>query len=218
MTLRRHLTTAMPLALLLGACSPTSAPPPAPPSPPGPVAGADVPTDGATAAPQARAQAAAKAFSGGLRKQLQGRMAEGGPLAAVDFCKVEAPKIAAAMEAEHGVRLGRVPVTGKMRNPANAPNAWQAGVLAEFERRAAAGEPADTLAVMQDEGLPEGVALRMARGIKVEPGCLACHGKTVAEPVKAAIARHYPDDAATGFDVDDLRGLLWVEVPAKPAS
>ena len=145
-------------------------------------------------------------------------MAEGGPLAAVDFCKVEAPKIAAAMEAEHGVRLGRVPVTGKMRNPANAPNAWQAGVLAEFERRAAAGEPADTLAVMQDEGLPEGVALRMARGIKVEPGCLACHGKTVAEPVKAAIARHYPDDAATGFDVDDLRGLLWVEVPAKPAS
>ena len=36
--------------------------------------------------------------------------------------------------------------------------------------------------------------------------------------VKAAIARHYPDDAATGFDVDDLRGLLWVEVPAKPAS
>ena len=36
--------------------------------------------------------------------------------------------------------------------------------------------------------------------------------------VRTAIAERYPDDRATGFDVGDLRGALWVEVPsATPA-
>ena len=218
MTIRRSILSTVSLVVLASAC--TRAPAPAPDAtPPSPQvqAVAASPSSAAPDAPQARAQAAAKAFSGALRKQLQGKMADGGPLAAVEFCKVEAPNIAEAMQAEHGVRLGRVPVAGRGRNPANAPGDWQAAVLADFEGRAKAGEPADALALMQSDNLPEGVALRMARGIKVEPGCLACHGKTVASPVKAAIARHYPDDAATGFDVDDLRGLLWVEVPSAPA-
>ncbi|MDT4883752.1 hypothetical protein FQZ97_1198250 [compost metagenome] len=54
----------------------------------------------------------------------------------------------------------------------------------------------------------------MMRGIATEPGCLACHGTQMAPQVRAAIAAHYPDDAATGFAVGDLRGGLWVEVPA----
>jgi len=54
----------------------------------------------------------------------------------------------------------------------------------------------------------------MMRSIATEPGCLACHGSEVAEPVRAAIAERYPDDHATGFAVGDLRGALWVEVPA----
>lgn len=215
MTRLHHPTRALPLALLLCACAPTSAPPPAAVPPPAPAAGAA--PGPAAQAPLARAQDAAKAFSGALRRQLMAQMADGGPVAAVEFCKVEAPKIAEAMQAEHGVRLGRVPVSGKLRNPANAPGDWQAEAMAGFEARARAGEPADTLATLQTQGLPEGVALRMARGIKVEPGCLACHGASVEAPVKAAIARHYPGDTAIGFEVDALRGLLWVEVPAVAA-
>lgn len=208
------LLAASALATVLGACTPASAPPSDPALPVATTAGADASTMDAGDSAQARAQAAAKAFSGSLRQQLQARMVEGGPVAAVEFCAVEAPKIAQAMQAEHRLRLGRVPVSGRARNPSNAPGDWQATVLADFEARARAGEAADSLALMQSANLPEGMALRMARGIAVEPGCLACHGKTVAEPVKAAIARHYPDDAATGFEVGDLRGLLWVEVPA----
>ena len=64
---------------------------------------------------------------------------------------------------------------------------------------------------------PEGVALRLMRGIATEPGCLACHGAQVAPAVRTAIAAHYPDDAATGFAVGDLRGGLWVEVPTTAA-
>lgn len=200
------------LAVLLAACSPQSVPLTAASSTSSGTSAADAGASWSASA-QARAQDAAKAFSGALRSQLQARMTEGGPVAAVEFCKVEAPRIAAAMQAEHGVTLGRVPVGGRMRNPANAPGDWQAAVLADFEARASAGEAPDTLAFAQTDGLPAGVALRMARGIPVEAGCLACHGKDIAEPVRAALARHYPDDTATGFDVGDLRGLLWVEVP-----
>ena len=56
----------------------------------------------------------------------------------------------------------------------------------------------------------------MMRGIAVEPVCLACHGKALSPETTTALRRHYPDDAATGFDAGDLRGALWVEVPAAP--
>ncbi len=216
MTPIRPLLAALPLVALLAACS-ASAPPSVAPSPMTPAAGADAPVPAAAPSARERAQAAAQDFSGSLRGQLKARLGEGGPVAAVEFCKVEAPKIAAAAQARHGVTLGRVPVAGRMRNPANAPGDWQAKVLADFEARARAGEAADTLAFAQSEGLPEGVALRMAKGIAVEPGCLTCHGKAIAEPVRAALAKQYPGDTATGFEVGDLRGLLWVEVPAAPA-
>lgn len=115
---------------------------------------------------------------------------------------------------EYGVRLGRVALPGRNRNPAQAAAGWQLDALKDFQRAVLEGAPAaDQVAVMR-EGLPGGVALRMVRGIATEPICTACHGQDVAPQVLAAITRHYPRDAATGFQVGDLRGALWIEVPA----
>ncbi|TWT17205.1 Tll0287-like domain-containing protein [Luteimonas wenzhouensis] len=160
-----------------------------------------------------RAQAAAAAFGSRLRGRLQAAMAEGGPTAAVEVCHAEAPRIAEAVMAEHGVRLGRVALPGRNRNPAQAADDWQLSTLEIFEQRVAGGEPAgEQLALIRDH-LPDGVALRMMRGIATEPGCLACHGSDVAPDVREAILANYPHDGATGFAVGDLRGALWVEVP-----
>lgn len=193
---------------LLAGCS-TAVAPPSPP--PGPVTGVD-----AAPTPQKRAQAAAQAFASALRGQLQAQVTEVGPAGALAFCKREAPRIAADIQDRHRVRLGRVPVSGRLRNPANAPGDWQAGMLAEVVARARAGEPPDALTVVQTQDLPQGVALRMGKAIAIEPACLACHGTQLAEPVRAALAKHYPADTATGFAVGELRGMLWVEVPATP--
>ena len=38
----------------------------------------------------------------------------------------------------------------------------------------------------------------------------------IRDSTRAALARHYPGDTATGFEAGDLRGALWVEVPASP--
>lgn len=165
-----------------------------------------------------RAKAAAMAFSGQLRGELQAAMAAGGPIAAVEVCNERAPHIAEAVMAEHGVRLGRVALPGRNRNPGQVADEWRLETLQAFQQAVESGAAAgEQVAVMRD-GLPDGVALRMMRGIATEPPCLACHGKDVAAPVLAAIAQRYPDDHATGFDIGDLRGALWVEVPAADAN
>jgi len=177
---------------------------------------APVASDASEADALAQARTAAQEFSTRLRSALQVRMQADGPIGAIDFCHDEAPRIAAAVMAERGVRLGRVAVPGRERNSANVAQDWQAAALATFVHNVEAGAAPSTQLMVQRENLPAGVALRMARGIEVEAPCLACHGRSVAAPVAAAIARHYPADAATGFDIGDLRGALWVEVPAQP--
>ena len=141
-------------------------------------------------------------------------MQAGGPTVAVEVCHAEAPAIADSVMAEHGVRLGRVALPGRNRNAGQAAEGWQLATLEAFQQAVLEGAPAAEQVSVVREGLPEGVALRLMRGIATEPGCLACHGAQVAPAVRAAITAHYPDDAATDFAVGDLRGGLWVEVPA----
>jgi hypothetical protein len=45
--------------------------------------------------------------------------------------------------------------------------------------------------------------------------CTTCHGDEAAmgPELRELIAESYPDDEATGFEVGDLRGWLWAEVP-----
>ncbi|KAF1711374.1 hypothetical protein CSC70_05550 [Pseudoxanthomonas kalamensis DSM 18571] len=199
-------------ALLLAACqgaSPSADAQDADTATPAPVAETQAPDPALL-----RAQAAAADFSGQLRAALQQSMQSGGPVAAVDVCHTQAPGIADEVMRQHHVRLGRVALPGRNRNPGQAAQDWQLETLQQFQQAVAAGEPAAAQLRVQRDGLPDGVSLRMMRGIATEPPCLACHGSAVAAPVQAAIRAHYPDDAATGFEVGDLRGALWVEVPA----
>jgi len=209
--MKPHCLLLSPLLAVLAACSTESAAPP-------PLAAAAMETTAAQPVPSAkvRAQAAAKAFGTALKQALGAELAKGGTSGAIAFCNTEAPKIAARVADEHGVRIGRVPVPGRQRNPANAAQPWQSDGLAALQARFDAGTPMADLVQMVDHGLPDGVALRMMRGIPVEPMCLACHGKSLAVDTRMALQRFYPDDTATGFDAGDLRGALWVEVPVTP--
>jgi hypothetical protein len=161
------------------------------------------------AAAAIQANAALADFSGTLRGALMERLASGDAVQAVDFCHEKAPEIGAAAEREHGVRLGRVGV--RLRNPGNAADGWRAEVLAQFAARVAAGEAPESLRHQSVD--PASGTLRVARGIRTEAACLACHGDAVAAPIVAAIKARYPGDQATGFAEGSLRGLAWVEVP-----
>lgn len=145
-----------------------------------------------------------------LRTALQEKIAAEGAVAAVDFCAEQAPAIAQAVSLEHGVKVGRSAV--RVRNPANAPSDWQQTTLAEFATQAATGADVTTLSHQERDGN----TLRLAKGLRVEPPCLICHGSSadIAPEVLAKINQRYPEDQAFGFKSGDLRGLIWAEVTA----
>jgi hypothetical protein len=151
-------------------------------------------------------RAATKTFGANLKGELQKAMASGGPANGIAVCHDKALQIAAATSQETGLRLSRTSL--KVRNPDNAPDDWELGVLQQFETRKARGEtPAglEYYEVMEENG---GKTFRYMEAIATDQLCLACHGEAIAPALSAKIYELYPQDAARGFKVGDLRGAF----------
>jgi hypothetical protein len=147
--------------------------------------------------PESPAVLAAKALGKRLKERLTGVMQAEGPVAAARVCADEAQVLTAAANSG-GVKVGRSSM--KLRNPGNAPPAWVATWLA-----AGSATPWTS---------SEGGVSRAILPIVIEPACLTCHGDKSGIPPEVAslLAERYPNDAATGYAVGDLRGALWAEV------
>ncbi|MCB1328100.1 MAG: DUF3365 domain-containing protein [Maritimibacter sp.] len=147
------------------------------------------------------------AFSQELQGALMSAMKEGGPVNAINICNEKAPEIAAAAEASSGWSVARS--SHKLRNPENAPDAYTAAAIADFTAREAAGETAKGLAqaeIVEENGQK---VFRFVKAIPTGQPCLNCHGGEDVKPeVVAKLAELYPDDAARGFSVDQMRGVF----------
>lgn len=184
-----------------------------------PAEAADVPPAPPPAPPvedlAATARTAIQEFSQSLQSTLAAALAEGGPLVAIDVCKVSAPAIAEAASAAHGLTLARTAL--RVRNPDNAPDPFERAVLERFADAAQAGAAVAALehAVVVDDG-PGGREFRFMKAIPMlEQPCGACHGARMAPEVLERLAQAYPDDAATGFLPGDLRGAFSVRMPLR---
>jgi hypothetical protein len=157
---------------------------------------------------EALASAAADQLSEQLRNELVSAMQNGGPVAAVSVCRDRAPIIAAEIEAQTGVDIERTAL--RVRNPDNAPTAWETDTLEGFVSRRLEGTAwADMTARRVD-----GANLLWMRPIPMGAMCSSCHGSTeIAPDTQAAIASEYPTDAATGFAEGELRGAFTALVP-----
>jgi hypothetical protein len=155
-----------------------------------------------------QAMAATAALGKALKAELVGAMQSGGPLSAVDICHTRAPAIAASVSSEQGVQVSRV--SSRNRNPGNAPNEWQAEVLAMFADRIEDGEDAAGLTWQETAEVSDGAEYRFMKAIPTDGVCLACHGTSLDPAVAEAIAARYPEDKATGFSQGDLRGAFVV--------
>ncbi|NOT80375.1 MAG: DUF3365 domain-containing protein [Bacteriovoracaceae bacterium] len=45
----------------------------------------------------------------------------------------------------------------------------------------------------------------------VQAQCLTCHGEGIAPNVAQKIKELYPNDQATGFKLNEFRGLVWIK-------
>lgn len=142
-----------------------------------------------------------KAFGGNLKKTVKQGMKAGGPTQAIHLCNTEAPEIA-AKHSQGDWEIGRTSL--KLRNPDNQPTAWEASVLADFDKRLAAGEdPKKMEASKVEDG-----KFHYMKAIPTGGLCLTCHGDNLAEPVKARLAELYPNDKATGYQAGQIRGAF----------
>lgn len=157
----------------------------------------------------AAARAATKDLGETLKAELVAALKAGGPRSALGVCRTLAPAIAGKASQTHGLDVGRTAL--KVRNPANAPDAFERKVLEDFARRIEAG--ADPAALEHAETRIEGgkTVFRYMKAIPTaaEP-CLACHGTRIEPELQAEILRLYPDDQATGFKAGELRGAFTV--------
>lgn len=170
-------------------------------------------------APEWVAEARQKSAQLGSRlvSTLREALASRGPMGGVEVCKIRAPEIAARISGDR-FDVGRTAL--RVRNPDNAPDAWEKSVLERFANSMSLGADSDdkqpVLEEWRVEMTEEGRVGRYMKAIPTGPQCVVCHGETVAPALAETIQRLYPDDQATGFAPGDLRGAftVTVELPA----
>lgn len=140
-------------------------------------------------------------FQQQLLETVKAALQAGGPARAVESCQLLAPQIA-AQHSRAPWQIGRTAL--KVRNPDNAPDAWERAVLERFAARAAAGEP---VAGLQHAEVVGG-EFRMMKAIATGEPCLACHGQQIQPALAALIEQRYPQDQARGFALGELRGAF----------
>jgi hypothetical protein len=154
-----------------------------------------------------RTRDAAKRLGGSLKERLVAEMGQGGPVAAAEVCSTEAAGMTASVVAESGITVGRSSL--RLRNPDNAAPDWVAAWLTEQGER-----PVEGVAGFARVDEVEGVGYaRFLAPLGVEAPCLVCHGPAegLSPDVAGLLAERYPKDAAVGYEIGALRGVLWAE-------
>ena len=138
-----------------------------------------------------------------LGSQLKQKIAEGGPENALEFCNINAIPLTESISKKYNVSIKRV--SDQYRNPDNAANASEIAVITTYKAMLAAGK------------MPKGLLKdgHYYSPIVTNAMCLQCHGtpgKEMTEQTHKKIKSLYPQDKATGYGVDELRGIFSIAV------
>ena len=159
------------------------------------------------AARAAKARDLAHVYSEKLRTGLAQAFKEGGAVGAIGACNTLAPDLNASVSDTSTFEISRTSL--RLRNPENAPDAWEQAVLEQFQKAIAGGADPKALETFDVVTTTEGQRLfRYMRPIVTGEVCLACHGPNVATEVKAEIAKYYSDDKAVGYALGEMRGAF----------
>ncbi len=160
------------------------------------------------AALKAEAIGIVQQFGGSLKPQLKKALMEGGPAHAISVCSVQAPEIAQNLSQSTGWSVKRVSL--KARNSETAtPDAWEMGVLEQFDQRQANGESAKKMAYAE---VVDG-QFRFMKAQGVEDVCLKCHAANIDPETEKALQEHYADDSARGYTLGQIRGAFSLSKP-----
>jgi hypothetical protein len=147
-----------------------------------------------------------KTLGGNLQKHLKAE----GPMGALNFCSDQAYALTEKVDKSLGSDVSVKRISLKYRNPANAPEKDEKAVLQALQTLKSNG-------VVIPASLVQNVGNGTYKYYKPllinKAACLKCHGDLGKNPeLKKAIHARYPNDMATGYKMNDLRGAVVVTV------
>ncbi len=160
-----------------------------------------------------KGRTAAAALNETLGTRMTRSLRDSGPEAAMSVCAWQARALADEVGQKEGVTVRRTSL--KLRNPANAPDAYEKDLLALLAARAREGDlPEESLDERRENGR---TVYRYAKPLVAGPLCITCHGRDGEIPgeVRKMLESRYPEDAATGYAAGELLGIVSVVIPAQ---
>jgi hypothetical protein len=157
-------------------------------------------------------EAAQDAFTQ-LSGELAKAMENGGPAAAIPICSERARPLVAEVASRRQVGLLRL--SDRPRNPQQKASGRDLATIEAFRTAILNGTPPEPAV----EAAPNGATLVRLPIIISQPLCLQCHGTDadIAVETRAALKDLYPVDQATGYQLNDLRGIWQVTLGQKGA-
>jgi len=142
-----------------------------------------------------------------LANYLISSISEKGSEGAVEFCNIKAIPITDSMSVVLGAKIKRV--SDLPRNPANKANEAELAYIKKWKESNGSGEQKQPI-VSEINGKMVGYY-----PIVTNQMCLQCHGKAYKDINDATlnkINKLYPNDQATGYLENELRGIFVVEM------
>jgi hypothetical protein len=136
-------------------------------------------------------------------------MSRGGIPHAIEYCNVNAINLTDSVSTQYGVDIRRA--SHKPRNPDNRASGEESASIEAFIQRIHEGRELSPRLIYEDDKVTYHSPIRL-----VAYTCLSCHGEKsedIRDQDLAIINEHYPQDEATGFDLEELRGIWSVEFP-----
>jgi hypothetical protein len=157
---------------------------------------------------EVESKALAQDLKQSLMKNLMSHISSEGVESAISFCQINVKPIAkdAAKERINKFEFGRT--SHKIRNLSNAPKDWMIPHLNNF--KTIKFDPIKGNDFSQMGKLPDGKRYYV-EPLFVQAQCLTCHGENVSPSLNKKITALYPEDKATGFKLNEFRGLIWIK-------
>ncbi len=148
-----------------------------------------------------------------LLEVLTEEIKKGGHAEAISVCREKAPQMAKSLSEQTGWAIRRVSL--KNRNPKAVPDEWERAVLEDFDRRMAAGENPAQLEKSEIVTMDGRKVYRYMKALPTNELCLSCHGTPdkIAPEVQAKLKALYPEDKATGYQLQQIRGAITARKP-----
>ncbi|WP_051947224.1 DUF3365 domain-containing protein [Muricauda sp. MAR_2010_75] len=148
-----------------------------------------------------------------LGKNLKGTIQDKGVAEAVVFCNERAYPLTDSMAIQYDARIKRV--SDKTRNPLNKANATELAHINTFKKQIAAGDSIVPI-VQEKDG-----QVHFYYPIVTNALCLNCHGtpnQNITPEVVEHLSELYPEDEATGYGIDEVRGIWSIVFEASDPS